>query len=131
MSTATETPTADLTSIRKSIEDLRRQERAAVRKLPSAEWTRDRRQQEARKLSGSKTVDVDVDWEIDKDDLADLGYHHEDDCPATGVEIAPARQALADWHDLNHGYHLWSACTEEPCNVLTREFRTDDHTPML
>lgn len=70
-----------------------------------------------------RTVSVDVD--IDESDLEENGYHHEDDCDTTDAHDPTAdRQALLDWHDLTHGLSLWAMCTQEPCSILTDEFRS-------
>lgn len=73
----------------------------------------------------SITVDVDIDESV----LEENGYHHEDDCPANPeegeVEDDEAnRRTLSDWHDSAHGCSLWAACSHEPCNILTHEFRS-------
>lgn len=70
------------------------------------------------------TVDVDIDVSV----LEDNGYHHEEDCPgnAAGEEsdaIPEGLQALSDWHDATHGLSLWAACQQEPCRILSDDFR--------
>jgi hypothetical protein len=68
----------------------------------------------------SETVDVDVD--ISSDDLAEFGWHHEDDCPqGSGASESEALEALAqlrDWHDQAHGMVLWVSCKQSPCAVI-------------
>lgn len=83
----------------------------------------------ARTLHGSK--DVEVDYEIEADDLEELGYHHKDDCPSIASrhdtdepdELA-ARRTLSDWHDDTHGNQLWSMCRQQPCADLHLEYRS-------
>lgn len=75
----------------------------------------------------SETVNVDV--EIDASILEENGYHHEEDCPANATDeesadvINEGLRALSDWHDHAHGLSLWAACQEEPCRILSDEFR--------
>jgi hypothetical protein len=72
------------------------------------------------------TVDVDIDASI----LEEHGYHHEDDCPATATaddvefdDIGHNLRLLSDWHDQAHGLSLWANCRQEPCRLLTDDFR--------
>jgi len=72
----------------------------------------------------SLTVDVDIDESV----LEDNGYHHEDDCPGGPEPDEPEfthndRAALQDWHDRAHGLSLWAMCQEEPCKLLSDDFR--------
>lgn len=71
--------------------------------------------------------------EIDDYDLKDEGYHHTDDCEKACTTCTSdadnenlflaATDALADWHETTHGYTLWSMCQQEPCKVLTIDYR--------
>ena|GEM_PF-4589084 len=125
-----QTPAEKLVAIRKTIQAAKREEEKTVRELPREEWNRDYQWRKGRTLSTSKTVDVEVDFDIDKDDLEALGYHHEDDCGSAGYDDMDVpdhetnRRRLSDWHDDTHGLTLWASCTHEPCKILTDEFRS-------
>jgi hypothetical protein len=121
-----QTPSQKLAEIRRTISTAKRDEQRAILELPREEWNQDYKLRKGRTLSGTKIVDVDVNFEIDKDDLEALGYHHTDDCE--GSELDPDEgdanlRALSDWHDTAHGLTLWAACPHEPCNLLSDEFR--------
>lgn len=121
-----QTPAQKLADIRKTLTKAKRDEQKAVLELPREEWNRDYQWRKGRVLSGSKTVDVDVDFEIEKEDLEALGYHHEDDCDGSDLDPDEGdsnRRALSDWHDQAHGLNLWASCSQEPCRLLTDEFR--------
>lgn len=123
---AAQTPAEKLAEIRRTITTAKRAEQRAILELPREDWNKDYKLRKDRMLTGTKVVDVDVDYEIDKDDLEALGYHHTNDCD--GSEIDPDegsanRRALSDWHDQAHGLTLWSNCPHEPCKLLTDEFR--------
>lgn len=128
-----QTPAQKLADIRKTLAKARRDEQKAVLELPREEWNRDYQWRKGRTLSGSKTVDVD--FEIEKEDLEALGYHHQDDCSVHSydddgdviLETASHeddRRALLDWHDEAHGLSLWAHCMQLPCKILTDEFRS-------
>lgn len=123
---AAQTPIQKLAEIRKTIQAAKREEKKAVKELPREEWHRDYQWRKGATLSKTKTVDVEVDFEIDKEDLENLGYHHEDDCEGSeGIgDDADARRALSDWHDQTHGLSLWAMCQHLPCKILTDEFRS-------
>lgn len=127
---AEQTPAQKLAEIRKTIAVAKRAEQKAVLELPREEWNRDYEWRKGATLSGSKTVDVDVDFEIEKEDLESLGYHHEDDCSSMPYDDTDVpdhetnRRALADWHDESHGISLWAHCMQAPCKILTDEFRS-------
>ncbi|MDQ0756109.1 hypothetical protein [Arthrobacter sp. B3I4] len=125
---AEQTPAQKLAEIRKTLTQAKRAEQKAVLELPREEWNRDYQWRKGRTLSGSKTVDVDVDFEIEKEDLEALGYHHEDDCGGSYDDTdvpdhETNRRRLSDWHEHAHGLTLWASCVYEPCNHLTDEFR--------
>jgi hypothetical protein len=67
-----------------------------------------------------KTVEV----EVDEEDLAEAGYHHEDACPAKSRPGDPYRADLADaLASLHRQAHPGAspeifACPEEPCRSL-------------
>lgn len=125
-----QTPAQKLAEIRKTITTAKRQEQKAVLELPREEWNRDYQWRKGRTLSGSKTVDVDVDFEIEKEDLEALGYHHQDECGGVTYDDMDVpdhetnRRALSDWHDEAHGLTLWANCPHQPCKILTDEFRS-------
>jgi hypothetical protein len=126
---AEQTPAQKLAEIRKTIQAAKREEQKAVKELPREEWNRDYQWRKGGTLSGSKTVEVEVDFEIDKEDLESLGYHHENDCggaydDAEVPDHETNRRALSDWHDHTHGLSLWAMCIAEPCKHLTDEFRS-------
>ena len=74
-----------------------------------------------RYLYFDKTVEV----EIDSEDLAEAGYHHENDCPAKAhlhaATSLPVLAALAGLHQQAHpGQPADPAmCRMEPCRLLT------------
>lgn len=124
-----QSPSQKLFDIRKRITEAKREEQKAVRELPRKEWNKDYEWRKGRILRGSKTVDVDIDFEIEKEDLEALGYHHQDDCGGTYDDMdvpdhETNRQRLSDWHDQAHGLTLWASCVYQPCNHLTDEFRS-------
>lgn len=90
------------------------------------------------------TFTVDVEVEVTSKHLRDNGFHHQDecnhdDCTATdemhhqddcnvieenNTVVQASKDALHDWHEQTHGYTLWSGCQQEPCNVLTLDYRS-------
>ncbi|QDK01943.1 hypothetical protein SEA_VIBAKI_63 [Arthrobacter phage Vibaki] len=82
-----------------------------------------------RKRGFSTTVEVseDVDVDLSADDMADLGWHHEDDCGAgngaTDAELRDAIHGLRDWHDQAHGLTTWIACKQSPCALIPATIR--------
>lgn len=67
-----------------------------------------------------------VTVEVDPYDLADAGWHHEDDCPAEGG--GPAGPASM-WEDAAESLHRQAhpsqplalhRCQEEPCRTIAR-----------
>jgi hypothetical protein len=121
-----QTPAKKLAELKKTIADAKREADRVRLELPRAEWSKEYEARKARTLTGTKYVDVEVRYEIDKDDLTDLGFHHEDDC--SGITYDPEDdgdnlRALSDWHDKAHGLSLWASCPYEPCKLLTADFR--------
>lgn len=125
---STSTPTEKLAAIRKTISEAKRQEEKVRWELPKEERHRDWEIRQGRTLRGS--TEVTVDYELNKDDLESLGYHHEDDCGSAGYDDMDVpdhetnRRRLSDWHDTAHGLTLWASCPHEPCTILTDEFRS-------
>lgn len=64
-------------------------------------------------------VDTEVEIRLDGDDLADYGYHHEDDCNGSGRAIGNVDAALDQLHrEAGHGEFPIYVCTKEPCRSL-------------
>jgi len=121
------TPAQKLADIRKTIAAAKREEDKTIWELPKEDRHRDWEIRRGRILRGS--TEVTVDYELNKDDLESLGYHHEDDCAGSydDAEVPDPeanRRRLSDWHDHAHGLSLWASCVYEPCNLLTDEFRS-------
>ncbi|HAP90840.1 MAG TPA: hypothetical protein DCR15_14410 [Arthrobacter bacterium] len=124
---AEQTPVQKLADIRKTIAAAKREEEKTVWELPKEERHRDWEIRRGRTLRGS--TEVSVDYELNKDDLESLGYHHEDDCTGSYDDVdvpdhETNRRRLSDWHDETHGLSLWAMCQHEPCRILTDEFRS-------
>lgn len=77
--------------------------------------------------------EIEVTVTIDENHLEDAGYHHEDDCKCAGDHVedldaftrphTDTQDALHDWHEQAHGYTIWSGCRQEPCSILTIDYR--------
>ena len=80
-----------------------------------------------RMFSTSVEVSEEVDIDISAADMADLGWHHEDDCGAangaTDAELRDAIHSLRDWHDQAHGITSWVACKQSPCALIPATIR--------
>jgi len=117
-----QTPAQKLADIRKNIASAKREEEKTVWEFPKEERHRDWEIRRGRVLRGS--TEVTVDYELNKDDLEALGYHHDDDCGVVvEADSSDDRRRISDWHDHAHRLNLWANCVYEPCNLLTDEFR--------
>lgn len=70
---------------------------------------------------------IEVSAEVDISDLADNGWHHEDDCPekveGRTSDAEALREAVASLHQQAHPgeSHDPVLCREEPCRSLTMD----------
>lgn len=122
------------------------QEARALETMTPAEWAlvmaeaaakqaqRDA-QYEKRNSAGTVSVSVwmDTDVDVNKEDLANAGYHHKSECPATEQDrLVPNHELIQDvWdklrdaHDRMHGLTLWQNCPHDPCHSIPEEFQRE------
>lgn len=123
------TPSETFKQAQTARHEAKRAETRALWALPEPDLKTELARIRRRTVRGTK--EVEVDYEIDADDLEELGYHHKDDCPAPSnrhdvnePDDLAARRTLSDWHDDTHGNQLWSMCHQQPCNQLPHDFRS-------
>jgi hypothetical protein len=121
------------------------QEAAALEAMAPEEWAlvmteaaakQAKRDAQWEKRQGAGTVSVsvwmDTDVDVNKEDLANAGYHHKSDCPAGENPLEPNHQLiqsvwdqLRDFHDRHHGLTLWQNCPHNPCKGIPEAFQRE------